>query len=164
MASLSPEATDPLIETDQDVYTDATVSADFTVESWDWDITGVGTAPDDVSDNFDVTPSGNTLLVEYVDSVGLFNPEYIDYRDPDQNGVRIFTWDDLPIPSQSPDMVAMIEDDIEMLEWTLSVTATGTDAEDNPVSASESYTIRILHNYDVSRDLLTQAVEDRKGV
>lgn len=167
MASLLPAGGD-LIVTDEDVFVSETITADgfSAVEQWSYDITGIGQAPGGVLGvNFVIDEDGLNLHVSYVDFAGLFPLQHLDYLDPDGNRVRLTEgnlFDGLPSPGLSPEIVEMRADVKDVLEWELSVVASGLDAAMAPVEASETYILRVFANYNGNRDNLTGAVDARR--
>lgn len=164
MAGLSPPP-GMILETDEMDAATATIQAVgfSSVASWTWSITGIGAAPDDVEpQNFTVTEAGLELSVEYIDEEGLFPLQHIDYLDAAGQRQRVDKWEGLPDPDQSPDLAEMREDDKDLLDWELSVTAEGTDTQGNPATASGTYQLRVYADYDASQQRLQEAIDARR--
>ena len=163
--TLTPADGTEVINTTEDVGASVTFTSSLAVvESWDWDIAGIGAAPSNPPE-FVVTDQGDSLLLEYEPSPALFPLQYVDYQDDAGQRVRVTgtdAWDQVPPPDDAPEILKMQEDDKDLLEWTASVTATGLDDEGQPATASGSYPITVFANYDQSRDLLTDAVDERR--
>lgn len=165
MAALSPAGGD-LITTEENVYTDATITATgfSTVDEWSWSITGVSAGAQDNPPNFVVTPDGLDLLVAYVTEDGLFPIQAIRFIDDQGQDQSVDRFEDLPPPAQSPVLYELREDTKSVLEWELAVTAAGQDTQSpsQPATASGTYTLTVFANYDTSRDKLVAAIEARK--
>ena len=163
--TLTPADGTEVINTTEDVGASVTFTSSLAVvESWDWDIAGIGAAPSNPPE-FVVTDQGDSLLLEYEPSPDLFPLQYVDYQDDAGQRVRVTgtdAWDQVPPPADAPEILKMQEDDKDLLEWTASVTATGLDDEGQPATASGSYPIIIFANYDQGRDILIAAVDARK--
>lgn len=163
MASLSPSSGD-LIETTELEFVSENITADFEVSDWSFDLIPLGQATSG-DQNFEFTDSGNTFTASYVNEIGLFPLQLIRYLDPGAMPFEVDNWDLLPPPSESPEITRMIEDTKDLLEWELIVTATGIDTNvvpPAPVVIIGNYVLRVFANYDTSKDLLKQAVNERR--
>lgn len=163
MASLSPSG-GQLIETTELDFMTETITADFQVTNWSFVLAPISPAPSgDV--NFSFSGSGNTFNASYVSEAGLFPLQFIRYLDPNAQAFDVPSWDELPEPADSPEITKMIEDTKDLLDWTLTVTATGIDtnvAPPVPAVVVGTYDLRVFANYNTSKELLKQAVEERK--
>ena len=160
MASLSPSS-GYIIETTELVYTSSTISAvGFSSVSWEWSLTEDYGTPSGAEDrNITITPSGMSLNVSYYDYIILFPIITIDYLTDGNSESRtsVTDWDDMTGES---DIVKMQEDGKSWCQWTLDVTATGTDTAGFPANTSGTYTIRVYSNYDTNRDVLISKVSN----
>ena len=165
MAELIPETGTEIISTTEDVGSSEVITSTLaTVESWSVEFVGAGAAPDNPP-SLVGTDQGDSFLIEYVPTNQLFPLQYVDYLEPDQTRVRVTgvdAWDQVPGPEDAPEIVEMREDDKDLLEWSAEVTATGLDGEGQPVSATADYTITVFANYNLSRDILVEAVNARR--
>lgn len=178
-ASLSP-VSPILISTSMTNYTVATVTAvGFTsIESWDWSLTPLDGAKEDVvEDNFIVTVSGSTLTFDYHSSVGLFPMVYVDYVTPAMSVIRVNDFSELPEPKDSPEISAAIPDPRNIQEWNLTVTVSGQEVVESgggdgsggatapttqPVTVTQTYLIEIEANFNVMRNRLLEELDKRK--
>lgn len=178
-ASLSP-VSPILVSTSMSNYTMAAVTAvGFTsIESWDWTLTPLDGAKEDVvEDNFIVTVSGGTLTFDYHSSVGLFPMLYVDYIRPSMEVVRVSDFGELPEPKDSPEIVTAIPDSKNIQEWNLTVTVTGMEVVESeggdgsggttapttqPVTVTQTYLIEIEANFNVMRNRLLEELDKRK--
>jgi hypothetical protein len=163
MASLSP-AGGPLLETTELEFVTETITADFQVDDWSFDLVPISPAPSGDA-NFSFSGAGSTFDASYISEVGLFPLQFIRYLDPSAEAFQVDDWDQLPDPSESPEVVKMIEDTKDLLDWQLIVTATGIDtnvAPPVPATVVGTYDLRVFANYDTSKELLKQAVEERR--
>ena len=156
-----------LFDTTELDYTSANVQATgfSEVSDWSYEITPIGGAPDDVDDvNFSLEGSGFTFTVSYVDEVGLFPFQFLDYLDANRERQRVSGFDELPPPEDAGDVILMQEFDQDLWEWQITITATGLDDDSPPAPASETgvYTVMVRANYDTSRDQLIEAVDARR--
>jgi len=153
-----------LWETDEHVATSATVSTTLaSVSAWSWSFNGVGDAPDG-PDWLYANPQGDALEVGYQVSVHVFALKYVEYqlaRGGDRqrvSGVDAFE----QIPDEADEMMKAQEDQYDLHEWWVDITANGVDSEGGPATASGSLLVRIYANYDLSRDKLKEAVGARR--
>jgi len=161
---LVPADGDTLLDVIRDGYpAQATVTDDeLTVDSWIYDIIGLGGAPDNPP-CFVVTPQGQSLLVEYVSEEGIFPLQQLRYLDTGYQPVDVTAWQDLP--ANSPHVVLMRPAAPGTLQWELSVSATDNDGGEfgQPVTNSATYTLAVTNTLDVDRDRLVEEVDARSN-
>tara|TARA_B100000929_G_scaffold267100_1_gene235136 strand:- start:829 stop:1365 length:537 start_codon:yes stop_codon:yes gene_type:complete len=170
MASLQP-VSGVLFDTRLDQYVTRQISAvGFdSIISWEWVLVEIGDTPSETEErNITVVEVAEQLTVDYLSEEKLFPLQGISYLDAEGQQVDIGAWDLLPDPSNSPDIIAMREDTKSHCEWSLEVTVTGevippADPDALPgapppppeiVSVSETYTLIVQANYDVSQQIL----------
>jgi len=153
---------DVLIETQADVFVTAYIEADLdTVDGWSWSIIGQPPALDEPP-QIAVTPEGARLRVSYYTYDGLFPINVLRYLDPSRNPIDITSFDDLPPPALSPQIILLDAGNVSVLTWIISATATGM-AEGVPAVFQTEQQIIVFNNFDISRDLLVSAVSERSG-
>lgn len=158
MAALDP-ASGTLIDTQATAADSGSVSAvEFQSGPivWNWSIA----APPGYQDNppyLAVTEGSSSLSVAYTPPGGLFIPELIRYLDPGGAVHEVGDWPELPAPADSPEIIEVVPSALYELLFTLSVTASATGE-----SASGSYTLRIVQDYDTVKDDLVGAVDARR--
>lgn len=164
--ALSPPSGTTIIDTNQSVFVDADITATgfSVVNEWLWDIIGITEGAPDNPPNFVVTPAGMVLNVAYVNYDGLFLLQNLRYLTPDGSPVNIAGFEELPPKGQSPEIVLMIAPPINTIIWEMIVTAKGMSDDTIPVmtEATATYTIQIEANYDINRDALVAAVDERR--
>lgn len=107
-----------------------------------------------------VTGSSGSVTATYAVDPTIFPLQYIEYAGITGEIVRlsgIDAWANLPDPAVAPHIVKMREDTKDLIEYTLTVFS-----EDFEGSYTTVFTIIIFADYDVSRDLLSAAVNDRR--
>ena len=107
-----------------------------------------------------VTGSSGSVTATYVVDPTIFPLQYIEYVGAAGSVVRVSgidAWDNLPGPVVAQHIVKMREDSKDLIEYTLTVFS-----EDLEGSYTTVFTIIIFADYDVSRDLLSAAVNDRR--
>jgi hypothetical protein len=118
-----------------------------------------------------VTGSSGSVTATYVVDPTIFPLQYIEYVGAAGSVVRVSgidAWDNLPGPVVAQHIVKMREDTKDLIEYTLTVTSKETiPSEEEGGEATEVFyqtvfTIIIFADYDVSKDLLTAAVNDRR--
>ena len=147
-----------LLETTELEYTSEIVTATgfSVVSSWAWSLSP--SANEGV--NFNFAGAGFLFTADYFSALGLFPLRQLDYLTPGRERVVINSFAELPPPAESPDIVYMEEDDKDLMEWELTVTATGLDAG-SPAAATETYILRVFANYDTSKNELMEALNAR---
>lgn len=158
-----------LINTVMDTsVTGSLVAENFqTISGWSWEFSAEFNDQPYVFDEeqaFSVSPGGTTTSVTFNSDYDIMPLEEIRYLDPTGNENTIQVWDDLPVPEDSPEMTVMREGDTNLLQVIMSVTVSGTNEDGGPDSASGDFSIFIFKDYDISKNLLSGAVEDRLNV
>jgi len=166
VAALSPASGTTIIDTNQSVFVDADITATgfSSVTLWEWDIQGITPGAPDNPPNFVVTPAGFILNVAYVNYDGLFLLTNLRYLQPDGTPVNIAGFEDMPPVAESPEIVLMLAPLVNEIIWEITATAHGMSNDMIPVvtQATATYTIRIEANYDINRDALVAAVDERR--
>lgn len=158
-----------IIDTPETDSQSATINAIgfSTVVEWVYTLSPVGHEYSGVEGvNFSFTPAGMSFIVEYYDDEGLFPFQYIDYLNPDREQVRVFDQLELPDPEVSPYIIEMREDDKDLLDWELDLTAIGLDtaATPAPKEANAKFILRVRANYDVSKEKLKEGINARRSI
>lgn len=164
MATLNPTSGTTLIDTLQPVATSATITAvDLTNVVWTSNVTGISGGAEDNPPNFVITPSGNTLKVDYIVEPSVVRLIELVYRTPDDQIITVEEFDELPDPTASPEIIRMIAYPVNVILWDLDVTADGIDTAEPPGPSflTGKYTLRVLTNYDTNRDKLVVEVDAR---
>ena len=171
--TLSPADGTTIINTDEDVFVQTTITASETVE-WEWSLNPIGDAPPQeqiVPTNFviapDSEPTSTQLNVSYIDNERLFPLDWIRYKTFDNQIVQVDFWEDVPQPDQSPYIFFMKPNNNNMWQWELEVTAspagstTGTTGGTTQ-SVTATYIIQIFTNYNTNRDILVDEIDKRR--
>jgi hypothetical protein len=107
-----------------------------------------------------VTGSLGSVTATYIIDPTIFPLQYIEYLNVAGEVVRVSgfdAWTDFPGPAVAPHIVKMREDTKDLIEYTLTVFS-----EDIEGSYTTVFTIIIFADYDVSKELLVAAVNDRR--
>lgn len=163
MTSLAPVSGRALESTELVFISDSINAVGFSNVSWSWNLTeDSGTPSNSEGRNIVVTPQGMSLNIAYISEEEMFPIMTIDYlfsRDKDTRQ-SVDEWAN--VPDSSSDIVLLREDLKSWCDWSLSVTASGTDTSGNPAVATGQYDIRIFATYDTSRDILIEEVNKRR--
>ena len=155
----TPDTTDPLIisqEQETGIRAAITVTAD---EGQQPPKTLIWQMPDGAPDNMRVYTAGNQLTLEIDNWVGLF-PITIDYMqdaDPVQVPGQVTKWSDLP--AEQADVHAFKPSPQNVRHFRLIVQAYSAT---NQLIETAIYTITVYANYNLGRDALKAAVQQRK--
>jgi hypothetical protein len=163
MAALAPTSGILLNTTQYSFITETINAVEFaSVSSWDWTLTPIDAPSGAEGRNINITPMGLSLEVSYYSEETLFPIQWIDYIDKDMNRFRVDNFGDLPVATESPDIVSFRNDPRNLITFQLTVEATGVDSMSLPVSANGTYQIYIFADYDKNNQMFIQQVTERK--
>ncbi|MCC5811203.1 MAG: hypothetical protein JJU06_12610 [Ectothiorhodospiraceae bacterium] len=157
MASLSP-VVDVLLREFENTPAEAIVTAEGFDDVTDWEWSASPSFPDGV----EVTPEGEQLRLAWDLVPDLFPLDLIRYR-LDGEIHTVGAWAD--VPAEAEQITELRADTENKREYTFTVTANGFVEEGGqpvPVSATETYTVQILQQYDTNRDILQEEVDARR--
>lgn len=154
MASLSP-TDDVLLREFYSTPASATVTAEGFDSVSDWSYEASPELPDDV----EITPAGETWTLSWDYVAGLFPMIGITYRHDDELS-EVVEWDE--VPEAAEEIIRMEANPANKREYSVTITATGT-AAGQPASASRTYTVQVLHQYDHNQQTLKEEVDARRS-
>ena len=157
MASLSP-TDDLLLREFENTPAEAVVTAQGFDEVTDWEWSASPGFPDGV----EVTPEGEQLRLAWELVPDLFPVELIRYR-MDGEIHTVGAWAD--VPEAAEQLTELRADTQNKHIYELTVTANGFVEEGGqpvPASATETYAVEILQQYDTNRDILQEEVDARR--
>lgn len=119
----------------------------------------VWSMPDGRPDNMRIRTAENTLTLTIDNWIGLFPIEinYMEDADPVQIPGQVNQWKNLP--AEQADVVAFIPDPQNVRNFRLIVEAYSST---NALLETATYTITVYANYDIGRDALKAAAQQRK--
>lgn len=156
-ATLNP-ASGRVLDTIETELTSVSINAvGFSSVVWTYSFTPTGFE----GINFSFVPAGLVFTINYISDENLFPLEFIKYIDNERELQQVDSFADLPPVNESPYITLMREDDKDLIEWNLSVTASGTDINGNSATVTGNYEVVVKANYNTSKDLLTGAIDER---
>ena len=116
--------------------------------------------PDGAPDHMRVHSTANTITIDIDDWIGLFpiEIEYMEDADPVQVPGLVTKWSELP--AEQADVNAFRPDKRNIRHFRFVVEAYSAS---NVLLETATYTITVYANYDIGRDALKSAVQQRKN-
>lgn len=128
MPELIPTSGTRIIDTSLTSYTSGQISTDLDDPVWEWTLTPIGNAPDDVIDSNYTVIVTDVITINYIDKSQLFPISRLDYITDDRQLITITNLKDLPEdPHKSPRITKYVIGNTPYIQWQLDVTVTGTE-------------------------------------